>query len=113
MKYYQLAILGGLFSCIEAIRVERSIPGVVALPFERRAAPRLYKRDGRAVNLQLGSLVFNNIINLTVGTPPQPITASLDTGSSDTILLHDKSTYCIQAKGFCPSLGYCKISHSN
>lgn len=81
-------------------------PGVVSLRYTQRPG-QLHKRDG-TVDLAIGAKSLTNIVNITVGTPPQPITLTLDTGSSDTIVLTKESDFCIKNAGACPSEGYCK-----
>lgn len=106
MKLNTALALGGLTCSVLSLLSESSTPGVLSLPFERRAH-QIQRRD-TTLEVATGSLVFNNIVNITVGTPPQPITLTLDTGSSDTILLNQQSPLCKQYEPWCPSVGYCK-----
>jgi Eukaryotic aspartyl protease len=83
------------------------IPGVVSVPYSR-SSPQLQKRDA-VVEAAFGSLEAPYIVNITAGTPPQPITVSLDTGSSDLVLRTGESTFCMaEPAGVCPGVGYCK-----
>jgi hypothetical protein len=82
------------------------IAGVVSLAYSR-SSTQLQRRDG-FVELSVGASYINYVVNITVGTPPQPITLTLDTGSSDTLLLTQESALCLKNAGLCPSVGYCK-----
>lgn len=95
----------------ELIAERAPTPGVLAMPF---SPSHLSKRDA-TVDVAFGARYANYIVNITVGTPPQPITLSLDTGSSDTILLTEQSTFCAENDPtnsiYCPNVGYCKHFH--
>lgn len=109
-----VVVLSAFAADVQAQHFDRSIPGVIPLSFER-AWSSLEKR-GSTVGTATSSLIFNYIVNITAGSPPQPITLSLDTGSSDTILLNKESSFCVAAGPYCPSVGYCKfrpnVSHT-
>lgn len=107
--------LAGVFCLTNALfhraPVPAPIPGVISLPYSLSTKP-LLKRGATAVDISMGALFANYIVNITVGTPPQPITLSLDTGSSDTIVLTQQSSYCAKYDPtgtlYCPNVGYCK-----
>jgi hypothetical protein len=109
MKIYTLLLsLTGVIPTTNGQLLGRTpIPGVISLPYSR-GPTQLQKRDDGFVDLPFGATYFNYMVNITVGTPPQPITLSLDTGSSDTILITQESPFCIENAGYCPSVGYCK-----
>jgi hypothetical protein len=64
-------------------------PGYLVLDFDKRATVerRLVRRQDPSGDSFVGELVQNNkleyLINITLGTPPQPLAVTLDTGSSD------------------------------
>jgi hypothetical protein len=76
--------------------------------------PELIERDvdGTSESALLtnfaGSMGLRYFINLTVGTPPQPQTVFIDTGSSDTILLATDAPFCQgkKSKSKCPAGSY-------
>jgi hypothetical protein len=76
--------------------------------------PELIERDvdGTSESALLtnfaGSMGLRYFINLTVGTPPQPQTVFIDTGSSDTILLAADAPFCQgkKSKSKCPAGSY-------
>lgn len=105
MKLLTLFTLTGVASAFNGLVNRAPIPGVVSLQYSR-SVPEIQQRDA-FVNLLTGANQANYIVNITVGTPPQPITLSLDTGSSDTILVTKESDFCITNAGYCPSVGYC------
>lgn len=108
MKVYTLVLaLSRLISVSNGQLFNRApIPGVISLPYSRTSTA-LQKRDG-SVGVDIGATHAEYIVNITAGTPPQPITLSLDTGSSDTILVTHESSFCVENDGYCPSVGYCK-----
>lgn len=82
------------------------VPGAVSIPFSRGPHPHA-KRSG-TTDVYFASRYLDYIVNLTIGTPPQKIFLSLDTGSSDTLLVREETPLCIQNAGICPDLAYCK-----
>lgn len=65
-------------------------PGYLVLDFDKRATVerRLVRRQDPSDGSFVGELVQNTnkleyLINITLGTPPQPLAVTLDTGSSD------------------------------
>ncbi|KAE8442640.1 hypothetical protein EG329_002997 [Mollisiaceae sp. DMI_Dod_QoI] len=112
MKIYSLITLTGVTSAINVQLLDRSpVPGVLSVPFSL-SSEQLRKRDA-FVDVDTGASYFDYIVNITVGSPPQPITLSLDTGSSDTILVTQESAFCIKNAGFCPSVGYYNANKSS
>lgn len=68
--------------------VATDTPGVLGFNFEKRRvnaeeAPRLSRRQSKTVNAVLANEVLLYFINVTVGTPGQPFSLQIDTGSSD------------------------------
>ena len=60
----------------------------LALPFpQRRIAPK-------AVYVPVGNSGYVYYVNVTVGTPPQPASLYIDTGS-DLTWIDDKGTHCL------------------
>lgn len=115
MKTNTLLTLAGAISAARGQLHERApTPGVVSFPYSQTPATpaQLQKRDDKFLNVALGATYLNYVVNITVGTPPQPVTLSLDTGSSDIILLHQESAYCKALDGDCPSVGYCECPSS-
>jgi len=110
MRSQDPLVLGCLASIAQAQLFSNSaIPRVIGLQYEQRHR-EIRRRDG-TLGLVTSSANVNYIVNVTVGTPPQPITLSLDTGSSDLILLQQESAFCLASGGACPSVGYCKLLH--
>ncbi|RFU30051.1 hypothetical protein B7463_g6298, partial [Scytalidium lignicola] len=116
MRTYTLLTLARAISVTRGQLLERApIPGVVSFPFSQTPATsaQLQRRDGKVVDVSLGATYLNYVVNATVGTPPQPVTLTLDTGSSDIILLHQESAYCEALDGACPSVGYYNANKSS
>lgn len=109
--YTSLLALSGLISTGYGKLLDRApTPGVISLSYSQGPS-QLQRRDG-SVSLPFGAQYLDYIVNITAGSPPQPITLSLDTGSSDTILLKEESAFCEKNAGACPSVGYCKPTDS-
>lgn len=78
-----------------------SLAGVVPIPiWKNPASPHLARRDihSRATVLQVldnSHLRGSYYANITVGTPPQPISVIVDTGSSDLWVLAKTANVCL------------------
>jgi hypothetical protein len=106
--YTSLVALSGLLSTSYGELIGRApVPGVISLGYSQGPS-QLQRRDG-SVSVPFGAEYLDYIVNITAGSPPQPIFLSLDTGSSDTILLKEESAFCSKNSGICPSVGYCKL----
>ncbi|KUJ07694.1 acid protease [Mollisia scopiformis] len=111
MKLYALLALAVAIPASNALVNRAPVPGVVSIPYSRSLSP--LQRRNSFVDLSVGATYANYIVNITVGTPAQPITLSLDTGSSDTILLNKESSFCVTNAGYCPSVGYYNANKSS
>ncbi|KAH8805375.1 aspartic peptidase domain-containing protein [Xylogone sp. PMI_703] len=113
MKIYTFLALARAISTAHGHLLERApIPGVLALRYSRSSA-QVEKRADKFVDLPTGASSANYIVNITAGTPPQPITLSLDTGSSDTILLTSEPSWCKEHEGYCPNVGFYNANKSS
>ncbi len=78
-------------------------PKVVSFPFNkevRRDVPHLHRRAKSAgVTIDNGQILY--LINITIGTPPQPFSLQLDTGSSDIWVPSTRSDVCTQTRQAC------------
>ena len=86
-------------------------PKVVGYDFakvKRELPPqKLQRRDGGvSVDIINDDRVLY-LLNISVGTPPQPMSVQLDTGSSDLWIPSVDSTIC--RDGFCGEAGSCKL----
>lgn len=84
-----------------------SSPGTVGYNFERRRVnaeqvPHLSRRQSKTVLASLTNEYILYFINVTVGTPGQPFSLQLDTGSSDIWFPSVNADICRQDMQECP-----------
>ncbi|KAJ9637937.1 uncharacterized protein PV06_04520 [Exophiala oligosperma] len=88
--------------------VGSATPGVVGFNFEKRRinaqeAPHLARRQSNTVTAALTNEILLYFINVTVGTPGQPFSLQLDTGSSDIWFPAINADICEQGiETYCP-----------
>lgn len=84
-----------------------SAPGTVGFSFEKRRVsahdfPHLSRRQADTVSVPLDNEILLYLINVTVGTPGQPFSLQLDTGSSDIWFPAVNADICRQNRKYCP-----------
>ncbi|KAJ5222409.1 uncharacterized protein N7469_008649 [Penicillium citrinum] len=102
--------------CVDAITLhKRDEPAVLGLPVSRsERSQALQKRDSKTVSTSLYNVQnMYYMVNITVGTPPQNLSLSLDTGSSDIWVNLPNSTYCEGDDDPCSSTGLFNIKKSS
>ncbi|KAF5572184.1 aspartic-type endopeptidase OPSB [Fusarium pseudoanthophilum] len=101
MKGSSLVLSSTLLSCAHALQLyKRHNPSVVSVNFEKRtkdALPSHDKRDNDAivemnVDRQGSSLLY--WANFTIGNPPQKLSAEIDTGSAELLVLTNHVESC-------------------
>jgi Eukaryotic aspartyl protease len=78
-------------------------PKVVGFSFSkevRRDVPHLHRRQ-KTAEISIGNAQILYFINVTIGTPPQPFSLQLDTGSSDIWIPSTKSDICVLRRRAC------------
>ncbi|PMD15831.1 acid protease [Hyaloscypha hepaticicola] len=72
-------------------------PSPIEYGLTRSETPRLRKRD--TIGLAMGTQFegFDYFVNFTIGTPPQNVAATFDTGSADLIVNSATSKFCTSA----------------
>ncbi|KAJ5757377.1 uncharacterized protein N7511_006071 [Penicillium nucicola] len=94
--------------CANAITLHRrDDPAVFQLPIARSDRPQtLQKRSSKVVSTALyNEQNMYYMVNITIGTPPQNLSLSLDIGSSDIWVNIPNSTYCAGNDDPCSSTG--------
>jgi Eukaryotic aspartyl protease len=82
-------VLGSVISIVQALELaKRENPSVVNLSFEKRHDERspLRKRANNGPVQTNPSGILRYYVNYTLGTPPQPVWAQLDTGSGNLVV---------------------------
>jgi hypothetical protein len=95
-----LLVAGALLSAVTSVN---AAPKVLGFPFNkevRRDVPHLDRRQ-KSVEVTVDNAVIQYFINVTIGTPPQPLTLALDTGSSDIWIPSAQSDYCVLSRQGC------------
>jgi len=83
-------------------------PGTVGFTFEKKrmsekdAPHRLTRRQSKTISVGLDNEILLYFINCTVGTPPQPFSLQIDTGSSDIWFPAVNADICQQDPDNCP-----------
>lgn len=82
------------------------------MEFQKVKAPRtIVRRDGSApVILENHKKLY--IVRLQIGTPPQDIQVTLDTGSSDLFVPSNSEDFCLLHPNECSKTGVCRSHHS-
>lgn len=96
-----LLAAGTLFSALSSVNA--SPPKVVAFPFNkevRRDVSHLHRR-AKSAEVTIDNAQILYFINVTVGTPPQPFSLQLDTGSSDIWIPSTRSDVCTASREYC------------
>jgi Eukaryotic aspartyl protease len=86
-----------------AVNSVAASPKVVGFAFKkevRRDIPHLHPR-AESAEISLGNAKILYFLNVTIGTPPQPFSLQLDTGSSDIWIPSSESNVCIQSTEAC------------
>ncbi|RDA83167.1 putative aspartyl protease [Ophiocordyceps camponoti-leonardi (nom. inval.)] len=107
MKFISLLLAFG--SVAVAVVAEPQRPRVLKINFRRGLVrdggpPGLRKRDG-TVNSTLQNRIGLYTIDIGIGNPPQPISALIDTGSSDALINTNVSQLCEQSSRPCAPSG--------
>ena len=96
-----------ILSCLSPVLAVAE-PGTLAVNFEKRRvnardAPHLARRQSKTVTATLANEVLLYFINVTIGTPPQPFSLQIDTGSSDIWFPSVEANVCEQGVAqYCP-----------
>ncbi|KAJ5988009.1 Peptidase A1 [Penicillium waksmanii] len=102
--------------CANAITLhKRDEPAVLGLPISRsERSQALQKRSSKVASTALYNVQnVYYMVNITVGTPAQNVSLSLDTGSSDIWVNVPNSTYCAGDDDPCSSTGLFDIKNSS
>ncbi|KGO61442.1 Peptidase A1 [Penicillium expansum] len=94
---------------------KRDEPAIFELPIAKSERSQvLVKRDSKVASTALYNVQnFYYMVNITIGTPAQKVSLSLDTGSSDIWVNVPNSTYCAADDDPCSSTGLFHIKDSS
>ncbi|KAJ5951249.1 Peptidase A1 [Penicillium vulpinum] len=94
---------------------KRDEPAIFGLPIAQgERSHALVKRDSKVASTALYNVLnFYYMVNITIGTPAQNLSLSLDTGSSDIWVNVPTSTYCAADDDPCSSTGLFNIKDSS
>ncbi|EWY82291.1 hypothetical protein FOYG_14401 [Fusarium oxysporum NRRL 32931] len=100
MKGSSLVLSSTLLSCANALQLhKRHNPSIVSVNFEKRTKdvfPGHEKRgNDEIVEMKVDQQGVLYWANFTIGNPPQRLSAEIDTGSSDSIVLTNQIETCV------------------
>jgi Eukaryotic aspartyl protease len=96
-------LLGAAAALLTAVSSVNASPKVVGFPFSKEVrtdVPYLHRR-AKSAEVTIGNAQILYFINVTIGTPPQPFSLQLDTGSSDIWVPSRQSDVCTQTRRAC------------
>ncbi|OOQ82675.1 aspartic-type endopeptidase opsB [Penicillium brasilianum] len=111
-----LSLAAVALPCANAITLhKRDDPAVFGLAIARsERSQALQKRDSKVASTALYNVQnMYYMVNITVGTPAQNVSLSLDTGSSDIWVNVPNSTYCAADDDPCTSTGVFNLKDSS
>ncbi|KAJ5358926.1 uncharacterized protein N7496_011339 [Penicillium cataractarum] len=111
-----LSLAAVALPCANAITLhKRDDPAVFGLPIARsERSQALQKRDSKVASTALYNVQnMYYMVNITVGTPAQNVSLSLDIGSSDIWVNVPNSTYCAADDDPCTSTGVFDLKKSS
>ncbi|KAJ5902386.1 hypothetical protein N7495_002914 [Penicillium taxi] len=110
-----LVVLAALPSANAIILHKRDDPAVLALPIARsERSQSLQKRSSKIASTALYNVEnMYYMVNITIGTPAQNLSLSLDIGSSDIWVNVPNSTYCAADDDPCSSTGLFNLEDSS
>ena len=112
-----LSIFAVATAFLSAIPSAAADPNVVGFQFSKHSTrdvngKNLVRRQ-KSVSVGLDNVELLYLINVTIGTPPQPFSLQLDTGSSDLWVPSTRSDLCQQSQEACQVLGAFDSSRSS
>jgi len=77
------------------------------MEFNKVKAPRTIMRRDGSVPVTITNLKKLYLLDLEIGTPPQPFRLTLDTGSSDLFVPSITEDFCLEHQEDCKRTGAC------